>query len=276
MSRKPSAEVLEIEDHGSDTKQEDDHSIKSRGRARKPSSDVDEDKKEAITEKRRGRVRTPSVELSETTANVEQKEIAGHKSDEALKPILEEEPEPEVEKRIESNAEQVIIIDKPKKRLRKASSKESDTLLDNKEKINTDLEVANKAESTHSNNSEQRDVREPFVSTTKSEVEADLEGEMEVQETNQKHTTKERPKRRGRKASANETEDASEKLEKAEDHLKAINTDGKLAVVLPTTSNEIDNTNTEIVADLEIKPKRRARKASAKETNTTSDKRRRL
>nr|AAL90290.1 LD30834p [Drosophila melanogaster] len=272
VSRKPSAEVLEIEDHGSDTKQEDDHSIKSRGRARKPSSDVDEDKKEAITEKRRGRVRTPSVELSETTANVEQKEIAGHKSDEALKPILEEEPEPEVEKRIESNAEQVIIIDKPKKRLRKASSKESDTLLDNKEKINTDLEVANKAESTHSNNSEQRDVREPFVSTTKSEVEADLEGEMEVQETNQKHTTKERPKRRGRKASANETEDASEKLEKAEDHLKAINTDGKLAVVLPTTSNEIDNTNTEIVADLEIKPKRRARKASAKETNTTSDK----
>lgn len=95
-------------------------------------------------------------------------------------------------------------------------------------------------------------------------MEADLEGEMEVQETNQKHTTKERPKRRGRKASANETEDASEKLEKAEDHLKAINTDGKLAVVLPTTSNEIDNTNTEIVADLEIKPKRRARKSICK------------
>ncbi|XP_033166878.1 titin isoform X2 [Drosophila mauritiana] len=271
VTRKPSAEVLEIEDHGSDTKQEDDLSIKSRGRARKPSSDVNEDKTEAITEKR-GRVRTPSVEVSETTANVEQKEIADHKSDEALKPILEEEPEPEVEKRIKSNAEQAIIIDKPKKRLRKASSKESDTPLDNKEKINTDLEVANEPGSTHSNYSEQRDVPEPFVSTTKSEVEGDLEGKIEVHETNQKQTTKERPKRRGRKASANETDDASEKIEKAEDHLKAINKDGKLAVVLPTTSNEIENTNTEIVADLELKPKRRVRKASAKETNTTSDK----
>ncbi|XP_032579487.1 titin [Drosophila sechellia] len=271
VTRKPSAEVLEIEDRGSDTKQEDDLSIKSRGRGRKPSSDVNEDKKEAITEKR-GRVRTPSVEVSETTANVEQKEIAEHKSDEALKPILEEEPEPEVEKRIESNAEQAIIIDKPKKQLRKASSKESDTPLDNKEKINTNLEVANEPGSTHTDNSEQRDVPEPFVSTTKSEVEGDLEGKIEVQETNQKQTTKERPKRRGRKAYANETDDASEKIEKAEDHLKAINKDGKLAVVLPTTSNEIENTNTEIVADLELKPKRRVRKASAKETNTTSDK----
>ncbi|XP_043656323.1 titin homolog [Drosophila teissieri] len=284
VARKPSAEVLEIEDRARDTKQDVDLSIKSRGRARKPPSDVNEDKAEVITEKRRGRTRTPSVEVTETTANVEPKENDDDiKSEEALQPILEEVPEPEVEERIESNAEEEIIIDKPKKRLRKATSKESDTLSDNIEKINTDLEVVKEAGSTHSNNTEQRDDQDPIVLPAKSEVEADLEGERDVQDTNLKQTTIERPKRRGRKASA-ETDTASEKIEKAEDHLEAINEDGNqdnnpemerqvYMAIIPNTSNEEEKLKTEVLEDVEPNPKRRVRKASAKETNTTSPKR---
>ncbi|KQS39102.1 uncharacterized protein Dere_GG19927 [Drosophila erecta] len=279
VARKPSAEALEIEDRPRDAKEDGDLSIKSRGRARKPSSDVNEDKTEGIIEKRRGRIRTPSVEVPEATANVEPKENEDDlKSEEALQPILEEEPEPEVEERIESNKELEIIIDKPKKRLRKASSKESDTLLDNIEEVNSDLDVVNEAGRTRSNNTEQGDGKKHFVLTAKSEVEADLEGERDGQDTNQKHTTKERPKRHRRNASANETDTASERTENAEDHLEAINEDGiKIntelepqvsMTVLSNTSNEGEKLKTEVIEDEELKPKRRVRKASAKETNT--------
>ncbi|EDW97312.2 titin [Drosophila yakuba] len=284
VARKPSAEVLEIEDRSRDTKPDHDLGITSRGRAGKPPSDVNEDKTEGITEKRRGRTRTPSVEVSETTANVEQKkkDDDNKSKEEALQPILEEETEPKVEERIESNAEVEIIIDKPKKRLRKVSSKESDTISDNIENINTDLKVVNEAGSTHSINTEQRDDQDPIVLPAKSELQADLEGERDVQDTNLKQTTKERPKRRGRKASA-ETDTASEKIEKAED-LKAINEDGNkdtntemerqvYMAVIPNTSNEKEKLKTEVLEDVEPKQKRRVRKASAKETNTTLPKR---
>ncbi|XP_017004532.2 fap1 adhesin [Drosophila takahashii] len=266
LARKPSAEVSEIEDRAVDNKQADDAHVKPKSRARKPSADVDDDKQEAITERRRGRKRTPSVEVPETTAQTQLKaNEEDPKPEEALQPILEEEPEPTVEEK-DSKAEQEtnqreITVEKPKRRGRKASAKETEATLNTEERTKHVFEALNEDKS--------EEPEEPTVS--KEETKSGVEEKQD--ESNQKELTLDKPKRRGRKASAKETDTELEKKEKVEDLLEAVNEDGTQEQKPVEESHTSNKANEKVESEETIieKPKRRGRKASAKETETSSD-----
>ncbi|XP_037722083.1 uncharacterized protein LOC119555004 isoform X2 [Drosophila subpulchrella] len=285
MARKPSSEDSKIEERVLDNKQADDAHIKLRGRARKPSVDVDDDKPESITEKRRGRKRTPSVEVIETMAQKNTVEEV-LKDEEALQPIIEEEPESGVEEKKESKAEEdsnqrEITTEKPKRRVRKASAKETDTILDTKEKTKDVLEAINEAKGDHLDIPEQEDPEE--LATAVSSTSSKEESKSLNEDTIQKETTVEKPKRRGRKAPTKETDTTSDKKEKVADVLEAVKEGGiqnressdevretKFDVEEKVESKDEENTNQK--ESIIEKPKRRGRKASAKETETTFDK----
>ncbi|XP_016949413.1 titin [Drosophila biarmipes] len=253
MARKPSAEAPEV----------DDAHVRLRGRARKPSADVDDDKPETIAEKRRGRKRTPSVEVIETmTQNQLEAEEEVGKAEEALQPILEEEPESGVEEKKESKAKQdstnqaEITIEQPKRRGRKASAKETESSLDIKESTKDALDAVSEAKDDHLDIPEQEEPEEPVP----------------VEDTIQEEKTIEKPKRRGRKAPAKEAVTTTDTKEKIEDDLDAVK---EVEIQKPDIDEQVEpkgEENTNQKESITEKPKRRVRKASAKETETTLDK----
>ncbi|XP_017111170.1 titin [Drosophila elegans] len=235
-ARKPSAEV---DDHEKDNKQEDDVHVKPKGRARKPSAEVDESKQEDILEKRKGRSRTPSTENS---VPIKQKEhVEGHKAEEVLQPILEEEAEPQetvqqkpqepvtvgslnvaneskLEKEDDDSNQKESTIEKSKRRGRKASAKETDPSSDKKENTKFDLEIVSEDGTPLS--TQEIELEQPVPMSSVIEMPNPKEDEI----INQKNTV-EKPKRRGRKPSAKETETTSLMNEHTEDDLKATNKD---------------------------------------------------
>ncbi|XP_052859553.1 titin [Drosophila gunungcola] len=211
-ARKPSAEV---DDHEKDNKQKDDVHVKPKGRARKPSADVDESKQEDILEKRKGRSRTPSAENSEP---IKQKEnVDGHKPEEVLQSILEEEADPRVDTHNLQEGEDTNkkYIESSTKRGQKAYAKETNATLVKQDRTQDELPQSNE---DHSDQAEQQEPQEPVK-----EVNA-MPNPKEDENINQKNTI-EKPKRRGRKPSAKETETTSVKNEHTKDDLKATNKD---------------------------------------------------
>ncbi|XP_044313262.1 uncharacterized protein LOC108040443 [Drosophila rhopaloa] len=287
-ARKPSAEV---EDHEKDNKQEDYVHLKTRGRARKPSSEVDESQGDDKTEKREGRGHTPSAEASELIQKEEN--VEEHKAEENLEPIFEE-GEPEVEREEstegEDNNKKEPTNEKTKKRGRKPLAKEPDATMGKKVNTGDVLEGVHEFENPHEDLSDQAEQQEhpkpvPVVSPNVLMKEED--------DPNQKATTIENSKRRGRKASAKETDTTSGKKGKTEHVLESVNEDGtshsnrerEPVPVLSPASNEEEEAKSEVKSkqdpreDENInqknpiieKPKRRGRKPSAKETVTSLD-----
>ncbi|KAH8353851.1 hypothetical protein KR084_008938 [Drosophila pseudotakahashii] len=269
LARKPSADVSNIEERAMDNKQADEAHVKLKGRARKPSADVDDDKQEAITERRRGRKRTPSVEVPETTTQNQLKVIDDvPKPEEALQPILEEEPVPAVEEEKDSKAEQdsnqrEVTVEKPKRRGRKASAKETEATLETEETTKDALESVNEDKSDPSDIPEQRKPEEPVsaVSSTK----AKEESKSEVQEKQEDAIQK-------------ETDTMLDNKEKAEDVYDAVNEQEPFEE--SHTSSKVNEKKVESKAEKNTdqketmmeKPKRRGRNGKAKETEITSDK----